>query len=49
MRRHYASYLKGLSHVKEFRNKLVVTEDPAELERIFCEVEEYYMNQMELA
>jgi tRNA-dihydrouridine synthase B len=42
MRRHYASYLKGLSHVKEFRNRLVTTDSLAEIEGILCEVEEHY-------
>jgi tRNA-dihydrouridine synthase B len=42
MRRHYASYLKGLSHVKEFRNKLVQTEDLDEIENIFGEVAVHY-------
>ncbi|MGN6567060.1 MAG: tRNA dihydrouridine synthase DusB [Flavipsychrobacter sp.] len=42
MRRHYASYLKGLSHVKEFRNRLVSTEDLSEIEAILQEIEEHY-------
>ncbi len=42
MRRHYASYLKGLSHVKEFRNRLVTTDNLPEIEAILQEVEEYY-------
>ncbi len=42
MRCHYASYLKGLSHVKEFRNRLVNTESIAELEHIFEDIGEYY-------
>jgi len=42
MRRHYASYLKGLSHVKEYRNRLVTTENLSEIEDILCEVEEHY-------
>jgi nifR3 family TIM-barrel protein len=43
MRRHYASYLKGLSHVKEFRNRLVTTENIIEIEAILQEVEERYV------
>ncbi|MBS1782684.1 MAG: tRNA dihydrouridine synthase DusB [Bacteroidetes bacterium] len=35
MRRHYANYLKGLSHVKEFRMKLVTADNLAEVEEIF--------------
>ncbi|MBS1687223.1 MAG: tRNA dihydrouridine synthase DusB [Bacteroidetes bacterium] len=42
MRRHYASYLKGLSHVKEFRNRLVTTEDLSEIEGILQEIEQHY-------
>lgn len=42
MRRHYASYLKGLSHVKEFRNRLVVTDGVAAIEEILQEIEAHY-------
>ncbi len=42
MRRHYASYLKGLSHVKEFRNRLVTTDNLPEIEAILQEVQEHY-------
>ena len=42
MRRHYASYLKGLPHVKEFRNRLVVTDGVAEIEEILHEIEAHY-------
>jgi tRNA-dihydrouridine synthase B len=42
MRRHYANYLKGLSHIKEFRTRLVTTENLAELDDIFAEISEYY-------
>ncbi len=45
MRRHYASYLKGLSHVKEYRTKLVSTDVLHEIEDILCEVEQHYMNE----
>ncbi len=45
MRRHYASYLKGLSHVKEFRNRLVMTESLSEIEGILEEVRERYVNE----
>ncbi len=46
MRRHYASYLKGLSHVKEYRHRLVSTEDLSEIEAILNEVEEHYTNML---
>ncbi len=42
MRRHYANYLKGLSHVKEFRMRLVSTESLAELEQIFEDLRGHY-------
>jgi nifR3 family TIM-barrel protein len=42
MRRHYANYLRGLSHVKDFRNRLVNTMDVQELYGILQEVEEKY-------
>ena len=44
MRRHYASYLRGLPNVKEFRYKLVRRETPAELEEVFDGVLQYYNN-----
>ncbi len=49
MRRHYANYLKGLSHAKQFRNRFVDTLDVNELNRIFDEVVEYYTNEQQLA
>lgn len=42
MRPHYASYLKGLSHVKEYRTKLVTTESVDELEHILHDIEQQY-------
>lgn len=42
MRRHYANYLKGLSHVKEFRMRLVSTESLSELEQIFEDLRGHY-------
>ncbi|MEZ5016558.1 MAG: tRNA dihydrouridine synthase DusB [Flavipsychrobacter sp.] len=42
MRRHYANYLKGLPHVKEFRTRLVTTDDYDELEAILDEVIVHY-------
>jgi tRNA-dihydrouridine synthase len=38
MRRHYANYLKNLSHVKEFRMRLVSTLDLSEIESILDEL-----------
>jgi tRNA-dihydrouridine synthase B len=42
MRRHYASYLKGLPNVKEFRNILVRMETKEELEATFCAIQKHY-------
>ena len=42
MRRHYASYLKGLPNVKEFRNILVRRETKEELEATFSDIQTYY-------
>ncbi|GAA4460837.1 tRNA dihydrouridine synthase DusB [Nemorincola caseinilytica] len=42
MRRHYASYLKGLSHVKEFRTRLVSTDSLNHIEDIFGEIARQY-------
>lgn len=42
MRRHYANYLKGLSHVKEFRMRLVSTESLSELQQIFEDLRGHY-------
>ena len=42
MRPHYASYLKGLSHVREFRTRLVTTESIDEIEQIFRDIEMFY-------
>jgi nifR3 family TIM-barrel protein len=45
MRRHYANYLKGLSHVKEFRNKLVQVNTVEEIDEIFKEITERYSEE----
>ncbi|NDC42268.1 MAG: tRNA dihydrouridine synthase DusB, partial [Chitinophagia bacterium] len=49
MRPHYGSYLKGLSHVKEFRNRLVTADNLDMLEQIIEEVALYYSQQPVLA
>lgn len=49
MRRHYASYLKGLSHVKEYRNRLVTTDSLAHINDILEEVHEHYTTELQLA
>lgn len=42
MRRHYATYLKGLPGIKEYRIKLVTEENPATLIEILEEIEHNY-------
>src|ERR1700733_1490077 len=49
MRRHYSSYLKGLSHIKEYRTRLVSTESIIEIADILCEVEEHYATEPQFA
>jgi nifR3 family TIM-barrel protein len=42
MRRHYSNYLKGLPHVKDFRNRLVTVKTLAEVDEILNEVKEKF-------
>jgi len=42
MRRHYANYLKGLPHIKDFRTRLVTAETVAAIEEVFEELRETY-------
>ena len=42
MRRHYANYLKGLSHIKEFRHQLVHALSLEEIEQIFQSIQIHY-------
>lgn len=42
MRRHYANYLKGLPHIKDYRMRLVTTENPNEIEQVFDDLLEHY-------
>jgi len=44
MRRHYASYLKGLSHVKEFRTRLVSTDKLEQIEQVLADLQTFYAN-----
>ncbi|MBS1586832.1 MAG: tRNA dihydrouridine synthase DusB [Bacteroidetes bacterium] len=44
MRRHYASYLKGLSHVKEFRTRLVSTDKLEQIEQVLADLQAFYAN-----
>lgn len=43
MRRHYASYFKGLENFKPIRNRMVTTHSYEELCEIFNEIEEIYI------
>lgn len=49
MRRHYANYLRGLSHIKDFRTRLVSTDDPSVIGQVFEDILERYAGQPELA
>ena len=42
MRRHYANYLKGMPNIKEFRGKLVILKEPAEIEAVLDEIINQY-------
>ena len=42
MRRHYAPYFAGLPHIKPFRSRLVVCENPEEIMGILKEIEVHY-------
>ncbi|HEX6432378.1 MAG TPA: tRNA dihydrouridine synthase DusB [Niastella sp.] len=42
MRRHYSNYLKGLSHVKEYRTRLVTVKTLQEVDSILNEVKEKF-------
>ncbi len=42
MRRHYANYLKGLSHIKEYRTRLVSTENLDEIEQVLVDIEQNF-------
>jgi tRNA-dihydrouridine synthase len=42
MRRHYANYFRGLSHFKEFRMKLVQSEDISEIQSILNKIVDEY-------
>lgn len=47
MRRHYSQYLKGLSHVKDFRMRMVNTLDLNELHDIMAECKEFMLANYE--
>jgi tRNA-dihydrouridine synthase B len=42
MRRHYASYFKGLDHFKEYRTRLVTSDSADEIHSILDEIKEKY-------
>lgn len=48
MRPHYSNYLKGLSHVKEFRTQLVHANTLEDIEVIFEEMVKYYQQPVEV-
>lgn len=46
MRRHYTNYFKGMSHVKEYRSKLVTEMDAAVIYELLDQMEENYMTEV---
>ncbi|HTO34975.1 MAG TPA: hypothetical protein VLZ72_01965, partial [Flavobacterium sp.] len=42
MRRHYTNYFKGIHGFKEYKQRLVTTDDFEELLKIFEEISEVY-------
>jgi nifR3 family TIM-barrel protein len=44
-RRHYTNYFKGIPHFKEYRTKLVTTEDPVDLFAILDEIESRFVSE----
>ena len=48
MRRHYALYLRGLSHIKPYRNKLVTLDDPGHIFELLREIQYRYSSEMAL-
>tara|TARA_R110002072_G_scaffold220284_8_gene377762 strand:+ start:815 stop:1804 length:990 start_codon:yes stop_codon:yes gene_type:complete len=43
-RRHYTNYFKGISHFKEYRTRLVTTDEPEILFEILKEIEEQFLS-----
>jgi len=44
MRRHYTNYFKGIHSFKEYKQRLVTTDDSNGLMKIFDEIAEVYAN-----
>lgn len=49
MRPHYSNYLKGLSHIKDFRLELVHAKELDQIEEIFNRIQHHYMSLEENA
>ncbi|MGB0891864.1 MAG: tRNA-dihydrouridine synthase, partial [Flavobacteriaceae bacterium] len=45
-RRHYTNYFKGIPHFKEYRMKMVTSDDPKDVFAAFKEVEQKFGNSM---
>jgi len=43
-RRHYTNYFKGIPHFKEYRTKMVTSDDPKDVFAAFDEVESKFGN-----
>lgn len=48
MRRHYTNYFRGMPGIKEYRKRLVTTEEPEELFAILVEIEQQFTGFYEL-
>jgi tRNA-dihydrouridine synthase B len=46
MRRHYANYLKGLPHIKEFRMKLVTADAKEKVEEVLDEIATHFQERV---
>jgi tRNA-dihydrouridine synthase B len=45
-RRHYTNYFKGIPHFKEYRTKMVTSDDPQDIFSVFNEVEATFGNMV---
>jgi tRNA-dihydrouridine synthase len=45
-RRHYTNYFKGIPHFKEYRTKMVTSDDPKDVFDTFNEVEAKFSNSI---
>ena len=48
MRRHYSNYFRGLRLIKNFRSRLVTTDEPEQIFDILSEMEQFYASEPQL-